>query len=121
MSISNDSVDIIVNPEKVTIEVQDENQVVQVTSESIIVQVNSILSTGTDGSWIIGETPNGDIDGQNATFTSLQNFEPLTVDVILNSTIQTYGIDYITTGTNTIILNVAPVVGDILRLNYKLG
>lgn len=120
MSISNDSVDIIVNPEKVTIEVQDENQVVQVTSESIIVQVNSLLTLGGESS-VIGETPNGAINGQNATFTSLQNFEPLTVDVILNSTIQTYGIDYITTGTNTIILNVAPVVGDILRLNYKLG
>lgn len=120
MSISNDSVDIIVNPEKVTIEVQDENQIVQVTSESIIVQVNSLLSVGGESS-VIGEIPNGAINGQNATFTSLQNFEPLTVDVILNSTIQTYGIDYITTGTNTIILNVAPVVGDILRLNYKLG
>lgn len=120
MSISSESVDIIVNPEKVTIEVQDENQIVQVTSESIIVQVNSLLTLGGESS-VIGETPTGAINGQNATFTSLQNFEPLTVDVILNSTIQTYGIDYITTGTNTIILNVAPVVGDILRLNYKLG
>lgn len=120
MSISNDSVDIIVNPEKVTIEVHDENQIVQVTSESIIVQVNSLLTLGGESS-VIGETPNGAINGQNATFTSLQNFEPLTVDVILNSTVQTYGIDYITTGTNTITLNVAPVVGDILRLNYKLG
>lgn len=120
MSISSESVDIIVNPEKVTIEVQDENQIVQVTSESIIVQVNSLLTLGGESS-VIGETPNGAINGQNATFTSLQNFEPLTVDVILNSTVQTYGIDYITTGTNTIILNVAPVVGDILRLNYKLG
>lgn len=120
MSLSSESVDIIVNPEKVTIEVQDENQIVQVTSESIIVQVNSLLTLGGESS-VIGETPNGAINGQNATFTSLQNFEPLTVDVILNSTVQTYGIDYITTGTNTIILNVAPVVGDILRLNYKLG
>ena len=120
MSLSSESVDIIVNPEKVTIEVQDENQIVQVTSESIIVQVNSLLTLGGETS-VIGETPNGAINGQNATFTSLQNFEPLTVDVILNSTVQTYGIDYITTGTNTIILNVAPVVGDILRLNYKLG
>ena len=120
MSLSSDSVDIFVNPEKVTIEVQDENQIVEVTSESIIVQVNSLLTLGGETS-VIGETPNGAINGQNATFTSLQNFEPLTVDVILNSTVQTYGIDYITTGTNTIILNVAPVVGDILRLNYKLG
>lgn len=120
MSLGSENVDIIVNPEKVTIEVQDENQIVQVTSESIIVQVNSLLTLGGESS-VIGETPNGAINGQNATFTSLQNFEPLTVDVILNSTVQTYGIDYITTGTNTITLNVAPVVGDILRLNYKLG
>lgn len=120
MSLSSDSVDIIVNPEKITIELQDDIQSIFVNAESITVQVNSILSTGGESS-VIGETPNGAINGQNATFTSLQNFEPLTVDVILNSTVQTYGIDYITTGTNTITLNVAPVVGDILRLNYKLG
>lgn len=121
MSTSNDSVDIIVNPEKITIELQDDIQSIFVNAESITVQTNSLLTTGTDGTWKIGEIPTGAINGQNATFTSLQNFVPLTVDVILNSTVQTYGIDYITTGTNTIILNVAPVVGDILRLNYKLG
>lgn len=120
MSISNDSVEIIVNPEKVTIELQDESQSIFVTADSVNVQVNSLLTAAGESS-VIGETPNGAINGQNATFTSLQNFVPLTVDVILNSTIQTYGVDYITTGTNTIILNVAPVIGDILRLNYKLG
>jgi len=120
MSISNDSVDIIVNPEKVTIELQDDIQSIFVNAESITVQTNSLLTTGGESS-VVGEAPAGTINGQNATFTSLQNFEPLTVDVILNSTIQTYGVDYYTTGTSTIILNVAPVVGDILRLNYKLG
>ena len=120
MSISNDNVDIVVNPEKVTIELQDDIQSIQVNAESITVQVNSLLSSaGAD--FVIGETPNGAINGSNATFTSLQNFVPLSVDVILNSTIQTYGIDYYTTGTNTIIMNVAPVVNDIIRLNYKKG
>jgi hypothetical protein len=121
MSISNDNVDIIVNPEKVTIELQDDIQSIFVNAESITVQVNDLLSINGDASFVIGETPSGAINGQNATFTSLQNFVPLSVDVILNSTVQTYGIDYITTGTNTITLNVAPVVGDILRLNYKIG
>ena len=120
MSIGNDNVEIIVNPEKITIELQDDIQSIFVNAESITVQVNSLLTTGGDAS-VIGEMPTGAINGSNATFTSLQNFVPLTVDVILNSTIQTYGIDYITTGTNIITLNVAPVGGDILRLNYKLG
>jgi len=120
MSISNENVDVIVNPEKVTIELQDNIQSIFVSAESITVQVNSLLTTGGEAS-VIGETPTGAINGQNATFVSLQNFEPLTVDVILNSTVQTYGIDYYTAGTDTIIMNVAPVVGDILRLNYKLG
>lgn len=120
MSISNDNVDILVNPEKVTIELQDDIQSIQVNAESITVQVNSLLSSG-GADFVIGETPNGAINGSNATFTTLQNFDPLTVELILNSTIQTYGIDYTTTGTNTIILNVSPIVGDIIRVNYKLG
>lgn len=120
MNIGNDNVEIIVNPEKITIELQDDIQSIFVNAESITVQVNSLLTTGGESS-VFGEIPSGAINGSNATFTSLQNFMPLTVDVILNSTIQTYGIDYITTGTNTVTLNVAPVSGDILRLNYKLG
>jgi len=120
MSISNDNVDIIVNPEKVTIELNDDIQSIQVNAESITIQVNSLLNDGGD-SWVIGETPTGAINGSNATFTTLQNFVPLGIDVVLNSTIQTYGVDYITSGTNTIILNQSPVVGDIIRINYKLG
>ena len=121
MSISNDNVSIVVSPEKVTIDLQDASQIIQVSAESISVQTNEVLTSGDSSIYVIGEIPNGAINGSNATFTTLQNFVPLTTELILNSTIQTYGIDYITTGTNTIILNVSPIVGDIIRINYKLG
>lgn len=115
-----DDVVIVVNPEKISIELSDDVQSIFVHAESISVQVNSLLSIG-NSVFVIGEIPTGAINGQNATFTALQNFVPLSVDVILNSTVQTYGTDYVTTGSTIIILNVAPVSGDILRLNYKLG
>ena len=120
MSISNDNISIVVNPEKVTIELNDESQLIQVNAESIIVQTNELLSSGGD-TFVIAEIPNGAINGSNATFTTLNSFVPLTVELILNSTIQTYGVDYTTSGTNTINLNVSPIVGDIIRVNYKLG
>lgn len=121
MSIANDNVSIVVKSEKIAIELNEESQVIQITADSIVVQTNELLtSSGTDV-YVIAEIPNGAINGSNATFTTLQNFVPLTVELILNSTIQTYGIDYITTGTNTITMNVSPVVGDIIRVNYKLG
>ena len=121
MSISNDNISIVVNPEKITVEINEGLQEILVNAESIIVQTNELLITSEATAEVIGEIPIGAINGSNATFMSLQNFEPSSVIVIVNSTIQTNGVDYITTGTNTIILNVSPVVGDILRINYKLG
>lgn len=120
MSISNDNVSIVVNQEKISIELNEDSQVIQVTGESIIVQTNELLTSDSDV-YIVGEIPIGAINGSNATFTTQQNFVPLSVELVLNSTIQTYGIDYYTTGVNTIILNISPVVGDIIRVNYKLG
>jgi hypothetical protein len=120
MSISNDNVSIVVNQEKISIELNEDSQVIQVTGESIIIQTNELLTTSGD-TFVIAEIPNGAINGSNATFTTLQNFVPLSVELVLNSTIQTYGIDYYTTGVNTIIMNVSPVIGDIIRVNYKLG
>lgn len=120
MSISNDEVSIVVNPEKIEILLQDNSQSINVNAESITIQIASVLSNSGD-TWIVGETPNGAINGQNATFTSLHNFVPESINVILNSTIQTNGVDYYTTGLNTIIMNVSPIVGDILRLTYKQG
>jgi hypothetical protein len=121
MSISNDNVSIVVNPATVAVYINEDSQLIRVVAESIIVQTNELLtSSGTDV-YVIGEIPNGAINGSNATFTTLQNFVPLSVELVLNSTIQTYGIDYYTTGVNTIIMNVSPVIGDIIRVNYKLG
>jgi hypothetical protein len=119
--ISNDEITIVVNPEKIEIQLQDNSQNIFVTAESITVQTNALLTAGAGDTYVIGETPTGNINGSNATFTTLNAFVPLSTELILNSTIQTYGVDYYTTGTNTIILYVSPVVGDIIRVNYKQG
>lgn len=120
MSISNDNVTIIAKTDSINIAVDNQNIDVNTYPQEITVKVGSTLTTSS-GSFVIGETPSGVINGSNATFTTLQSFVPLTVELILNSTIQTYGIDYTTSGTNTINLNVSPIIGDIIRVNYKLG
>lgn len=122
MSLSNDSVIITAKSEAVNIDILPSTGDVDITTipQYITVQVGATVTTSS-GSFVIGETPSGAVNGSNATFTTAQNFVPESVQVFINGVSQTYGIDYYTTGTNTIILNVAPVVGDILRLNYKLG
>lgn len=59
----------------------------------------------------------GVINGSNATFTSTVAFDPDTLVVYLNG-LRIYVVnDYITTGTNTIIFNVAPLIGDMISID----
>lgn len=120
MSISNDNVVIQVLPEKVKVELNNDIQSISVLAENIIVQTTDVVAS-LSATFVVGEIPVGAINGSNATFTTINAFVPESVIVILNSTIQTNGVDFVTNGVNTIILNVSPVVGDILRVNYKQG
>lgn len=122
MSVSNDNVSINTYPQAVTLNINDLTGEISVFTrpQNVVIEFNGALTTGA-GSFIIGETPAGTINGSNATFTTAQGFDPASVSVFLNGVNIINGVDYITTGTNTILLNVSPVNGDYLRVNYKLG
>lgn len=122
MSLSNDSVIITAKSEAVNIGIQPSTGDVDITTipQYITVQVGATVTTSS-GSFIIGETPSGAVNGSNATFTTSQNFVPESVQVFINGVSQTNAVDYTTSGTTTITLNVSPVSGDYIRVNYKLG
>jgi hypothetical protein len=121
MSQFSSDIDIVLNPEKIVVEISDNSQNIAVTADSITIEVNASLSTSASSVFHVGETPNGVINNSNATFTTLNNFVPESVEVIVNGAVQTNGVDYYTTGLNTINLNISPVIGDIIRVNYKQG
>jgi|APGre2960657373_1045057.scaffolds.fasta_scaffold35155_2 hypothetical protein len=84
----------------------------------VSVQWNGILTT-TGSNQVIQETPNGSINGTNATFTVDFAFDPDTVEVYVNGIHATSGVDYTTSGTLTINFTYSLAVGDVLRVNYK--
>lgn len=122
MSLSNDSVIITAKSEAVNIGIQPSTGDVDITTipQYITVQVGATVTTSS-GSFVIGEIPSGAVNGSNATFTTAQNFVPESVQVFVNGVSQTNAVDYTTSGTTTINLNVSPVSGDYIRVNYKIG
>ena len=84
----------------------------------VTVEWNGFLTT-TANSQVVQETPNGAINGINATFTVDYAFDPDTVEVFVNGIHATNGIDYTTSGTLTINFTYSLAVGDVLRVNYK--
>lgn len=122
MSLSNDSVIITAKSEAVNIGIQPSTGDVDITTipQYITVQVGATVTTS-GGSFVIGEIPSGAVNGSNATFTTSQNFVPESVQVFINGVSQTNAVDYTTSGTTTITLNVSPVSGDYIRVNYKIG
>jgi hypothetical protein len=122
MSVTNDNISINTYPQAVTVNINDLTGEISVLTkpQNVVIEFNGALTTGA-GSFVIGETPTGAINGSNATFTTLQAFEPASITVLLNGVTIINGVDYYTTGTNTVILNISPVIGDYLRVNYKLG
>jgi hypothetical protein len=122
MSLSNDNIIITAKSEAVNIDILPSTGDVDITTipQYITVQVGATVTTSS-GSFVIGETPSGAVNGSNATFTTAQNFVPESLQVFINGVSQTSGVDFITTGSTTITLTVSPVSGDYIRVNYKLG
>lgn len=120
MSVSSDIVTIITRPQDINISIQGGDVNISTIPEYITVQVGAVINTSS-GAFIIGENPNGIINGSNAIFTVDNSFVPESVQVFLNGVSQVNGEDFFTTGVNTINLNISPIVGDRLRINYKLG
>lgn len=67
--------------------------------------------------FVFGETPNGTINGINATFTTDFNFIPETVEVFIGIRLTVIQ-DYITIGTNTIQFTSSPLSGENIQVNY---
>lgn len=67
---------------------------------------------------VIGEIPVGLINGSNATYTSLNDFIPETLEVKLNGLSLTKTLDYNTIGNNTINFFISPLVGEKILINY---
>lgn len=122
MSVSNEDITITTNPQNIQIAIEEPNGDVSVSTipEYITISVGATIQTGT-GTFAIGEIPTGVIDNSNATFYSLNEFTPESVQVFINGVNQINGIDFTTNGTTQILLNVSPVIGDYIRINYKRG
>jgi hypothetical protein len=63
----------------------------------------------------------GLIDGSNATFTTEFSFVPETVETSINGLVLDRGVDFNTSGDQTIIYVSSPEVGDIILVNYVKG
>ena len=122
MSLSNDSIIITAKSEAVNIDILPTTGDVDITTipQYITVQVGATVTTSS-GSFVIGETPSGLVNGSNATYTTAQNFVAESVQVFINGVFQTNGVDYTTSGSTTITMNVSPVSGDYIRVNYRIG
>lgn len=68
--------------------------------------------------FVVGEQPEGLLNGSNATFTTAADFEPLTVRVYVNGLFQKRGVDFNTSGLRTIVLSQSPSGNETLLVNY---
>ena len=71
-----------------------------------------------DGIVVFAETPAGDLDGSNVTFTTSQEFREETTAVYLNGLRETA---YSETGSDEITLDDPPLPGDVLSIDYTIG
>jgi hypothetical protein len=67
---------------------------------------------------IVGEIPNGAVNGVNATFTTDFTFVPESVEIFLNGIRQALVDDYTLSGGNTITFLVSPESGSHIFVNY---
>lgn len=101
LTVTNNAIELSIVPETIEVVFNTGNVTINASSNSVV-----------------GEIPNGTIDGSNATFTTDYTFVAGTVLVFYNGLAQYNPTHYITSGTVTITLNFSPAVGDILTVNY---
>lgn len=71
------------------------------------------------GGFVFNEAPAGAINGSNATFTTAFAFVPESVQVSINGLEQRAGVDFVTSGQNTIIFTDSPQTGDYVETDYQ--
>lgn len=82
---------------------------------------NKILISGSGSiaeQLVLGEVPNGDVDGTNKVFTTANNVFGNAIDVYLNGLLQKRGDDYVFTSPNTITFITAPPAGSNILVDY---
>jgi hypothetical protein len=126
---------IVINEiiELVTITVNEQDVVNVVISETITPLTINVADVGLQGPQgiqglpgqnavlpvkVYQEIPTGVINGINATFTSLFNFEAGTVDLYINGLFQKIIQDFNTVGNNTITLVNPPNSTENILINY---
>jgi hypothetical protein len=70
------------------------------------------------GTYVVGETPSGAIDGVNQSFTTAHNFASNQLWVWLNGLRMKLTTDYTITGANSFHFVTAPQTGDTLVVDY---
>lgn len=127
--IQESDISVTVQESNIAVAVQENNNAVTITETGAAVNVHptqnavTILSGATinnygSSSIVVGEIPNGTINGSNATFTTDYDFVPESVLFFRNGLAQYNPTHYTTSGTTTINLNFSPIVGDVLTVNY---
>lgn len=83
-----------------------------------LVDVITLANSNRELISIYNETPIGELNGVNATFTTTNLFEAGTVTLFLNGFFQKIIADFQTIGNNTITLTTAPEYGETILINY---
>lgn len=91
-----------------------------INSEVLITEVGCISTNSNTllNNLIIGEVPQGLVNGINATFTSLNPFVPISVEVYLNGVRQKIIEDYNTINNDTIQFMVSPTINENILVDY---
>ncbi len=120
MSLTDDKVTIVTKQSSVNLNINENNGDIDISTipQVIKVEIGAVLTTSS-GTFVIGEIPSGQINGSNPTFTTSINFVPESVQVFVNGVSQSLTEDYVTIGTTTIQMNISPIIGDRIRINYK--
>ncbi len=111
LTVSPNEIPLNLQPSEIALNLQPAEVVLNALTGAIINNYGS-------SSIVVGEIPNGTINGSNATFTTDYDFVPESVLVFRNGLAQHNSTHYTTTGTTTINLNFSPIVGDVLTVNY---
>ena len=105
------------------IDITKSDNIIIIKQQKNVVEINSRYFPGAGGSsstntQVKSEVPAGLINGVNATFTSAFPFNGSTLEVFKNGQKLTVINDFNITNSTTFILTTAPLILDILTINY---
>lgn len=109
------------NDEVSLVTIDDSSLISEIVNPEILITEVGCISTSSNtllNNLVIGEIPQGLIDGINATFTTLNPFVPSSVEVYLNGIRQKIIEDYTTINNDTIQFMVSPTANENILIDY---